>query len=200
MTPVLVALAGGSGSGKSWISRRLRDLAGGQVARIALDDFYHDLSHMPPSRRERVNFDHPAALDWERFRAVLDRAQRGQPTDLPTYDFTTHTRAATGRIWHPAPVVVVDGLWPWQPQGLLDNFQYRVFLDAPSDLRLQRRLVRDTLERGREARAVRHQFREQVAPMHNRFVQPQSRHAHQVLSSPVSPATLQTLWEKINQL
>ena len=200
MKPVLVALAGGSGSGKSWASRRLQELAGGRVARIALDDFYHDLSHLPPSRRKRVNFDHPSALDWERLRAVLARVQRGESTDLPVYDFTTHTRSPTARTWRPAPVVLVDGLWPWQPPGLRDHFHYRVFLEAPPHLRLERRLARDTAERGRGARAVRRRFRRQVVPMHDRFVQPQSLHAHRVLASPVSTHTLQMLWEDLHQL
>ncbi|MFO1477375.1 MAG: uridine kinase [Verrucomicrobiota bacterium] len=180
--PCLVAITGGSGSGKTWLADRLwRDFAP-FAARLSMDDFYLDLSSLPPEVRERNNFDRPDALDCELFESVLRRAKSGEPVWLPCYDFATHTRTGRKRLWRPAPLVLVDGLWPLVHPHIRPLFNLGIFLECDESLRLERRLARDTAERGRTAESVHEQFRSCVAPMHGEHVAPQARWADLLLA------------------
>ena len=180
----LIAIAGGSGSGKSWLARRLRRRLGARAGLLSLDDFYCDLAGLERPARDRVNFDDPAAIDWELCEACLRRIQAGEPCMLPRYDFTTHTRRAGGRRWRLRPVVLVEGLWPLHRPGLRRLFALSVFVACAPETRLARRVERDQQERGRTRASVLRQFVEHVGPMHDRFVEPQRRRADVVLTSP----------------
>ncbi|HEY3860277.1 MAG TPA: uridine kinase [Verrucomicrobiae bacterium] len=183
--PKLVALAGGSGAGKTWLAARLREILGCPATHLSLDDFYHDQSHLARSERERVNYDHPRAIDWRLAQAVLQSFRDGESVLMPQYSFKTHTRKRTFKTVRPRPVILVDGLWPWWRPGLRRLFDVRVFVDCPERLRLERRLERDMAARGRDGGSVRRQFEETVAPMHERFVAPQAEWADVVLRHPV---------------
>src|SRR5690349_21360452 len=108
---LLVAIVGGSGSGKSWLAKKLQAVLGKWSGWLSLDDFYRDRSHLLPTRRERINFDNPAAIDWLEFRKVLTRCLRGQEVKVPRYDFQTHCRLSELRSLKPKPIILVDGLW-----------------------------------------------------------------------------------------
>lgn len=195
--PVLIAIAGGSGSGKTWLADWLRRLIGPRAAlRLAQDDFYRDRSHLPPERRAAINFDHPAALDWEAFEAALTALRAGRPGWLPEYDFATHTRVGTVQL-EPRPLVLVDGLWLLRRPAIRRLFDLSVFLRCPEPERLRRRLARDIVERARRAEDVRAQFRRTVAPMHRRHVEPQARHADLVIEYPLRTADLFRLGEAV---
>lgn len=171
---VLVGITGGSGAGKSWLAHHLSQRLHPHAGIIALDDFYRDLAALPPSRRDRVNFDTPDAIDWELFDACLDRIRAGRPVAIPYYDFTLHARRDPPRRWDPKRIILVEGLWLWSRRAQQRHYSLRLFVDTPEDLRLRRRLARDTAQRARTPASVRRQWREHVNPMHAIHVAPQA--------------------------
>lgn len=196
----LVAIVGGSGSGKSWLAARLLARLQGDGGILALDDFYRDLSHLPEVERAAVNFDHPDAIEWPLFIRCLDRLLAGTRVELPRYDFTTHTRRGEGRIWEPCPVVILDGLWLLRRAEIRRRCAVTVFVDCPEGVRLARRLARDCKQRGRTEASILRQFQTHVAPMHNRFVQPQARHADLVIGSAEMDSRLEQLYATVDAL
>lgn len=194
---VLVAIAGGSGSGKTWLAQALRRRLGRRAALLSLDDFYQDLGHLTPARRARRNFDRPAAIDWAALAAVLDGIAAGGRPPVPRYDFTRHTRHGRSRRWAPRPVVLIEGLWPWVRPALRERFALRIYRDTAAPVRRERRLERDVRERGRTATSVRRQWREQVEPMFRRHVAPQRDRAHVVVGGELEDAALEDLSRRI---
>ena len=199
MNSHLIAIVGGSGSGKSWLTQRLAEEFGEDAGQLSLDDFYRDLSHLKPEEREETNFDHPSAIDWPLFHGCISRIGRGEAVALPSYDFGTHTRHQAAKWWEPRPLVLIEGLWLLHDLGLRRLYAMSVFVDCPEHVRLERRLERDQRERGRSARSVRAQFERQVAPMHDRYVNGQAQHADMVMESPVSSTQLVELRERCGQ-
>ena len=179
MRPILVAIVGGSGSGKSWLAEKLA--FGRKVARLSLDDFYRDRSHLSPERRSAINFDNPAAIEWSLVERALRDCMAGKETRIPRYDFSSHSRLRRTRLLKPRPIVLLDGLWLLRRPVLRRLFDLRIFIDCPARIRLNRRLARDQGSRGRTADSIRRQFRKTVEPMHIRYVAPQARWADLVL-------------------
>jgi uridine kinase len=200
LPPILLAITGGSGAGKTWLAERLLAEFPGQAARVSVDDFYRDLSHLPLAGRAQNNFDHPAAIDWRLVESVLDDMLAGRACALPVYDFATHTRRPESRPWLPKPLVIWDGLWLLHQESLRAKFAVRIYVDCPVDMRLQRRVGRDCRERGRSAESVIEQFSRDVAPMHDRFVEPQRQWADVCLVSPVPERDLRHLRQRISGL
>ena len=189
-----IAVTGGSGSGKSWLAAELREWLGNEAVHLSLDDFYHDLGHLPPAARAVVNFDDPAAIDWEALREVLERFESGAAARLPSYDFASHTRQPATRDVARARFIVLDGLWLLHHGWLRDKLALSVFVDCPEAERLRRRVERDTQTRGRSADSVRRQFAEHVQPMHELFVEPQRQWATHCVESPLSPSAQAALF------
>jgi uridine kinase len=182
MAAPLIGIGGGTGAGKSSLARRLVAHLGDAVL-LALDAYYHDRSGVSESARSLLNFDDPRAIDIERVLVDLDRLAAGDPIDRPIYSFVSHTRVATERV-APASVILVDGLWSlWWPE-LRARFTLKVYVDAPGDVRLARRLRRDVAERGRDFDSVIAQYFQTVRPMHDRYVEPTRIFADLVLSHP----------------
>jgi uridine kinase len=181
--PLLVAIVGGSGSGKSWLADKLQAALGPKAGRLSLDDFYRDRSHLSTAQRARINFDRPAAIDWTAFQRVLNSCLHWRKVRIPRYDFKTHCRLSRSRVLKPKPIILVEGLWLLRSPRIRKLFGFRIFLDAPMQLRLRRRLARDVTDRGRSRKSVQAQFRKTVEPMHRKFVVPQGRLAHIVLQS-----------------
>jgi len=174
----LIGIAGGTGAGKSVIVRGLVDRFGGCV--IDLDSYYLDRSGLSPEQRSRINYDEPAALDAGLLVDHLTRLTRGESVQKPVYSFETHSRVGVEAV-SPAPLLVVEGLFTlwWEPlRALLD---LTVFVDAPPDLRLIRRIRRDIAERGRTLEDVLEQYVGTVRPMHERYVAPTRAHADLVV-------------------
>lgn len=195
-----IAIVGGSGSGKTWLAEKLCLELGPRTARLSLDDFYRDLSHLGKVARDNVNFDDPAAIDWESVHAVADALARGEMAQVPIYDFTTHMRRPETRLFAPCEFVVWDGLWLLHDNTLRGRFAWRVFVDCFEAERLSRRVARDVCERGRTEASVRRQFASHVQPMHERFVEPQREFADQILSSPETPAQVAALKQELLEL
>ena len=192
-TCFLVAIVGGSGAGKTWLADQFQRLLGESVARLSLDDFYRDRSHLAPIERQQLNFDEPQAIDWPEFERVLRDCRCGRATGVPRYDFTAHRRFPGLELWQPKPIVLVEGLWLLHHQATRRLFDWRIFIDCPERLRFRRRLARDVRERGRTRSSVEWQFQTTVAPMHHRFVAPQAAWADLVLSHPLDDAEVNRL-------
>ncbi|HTL66038.1 MAG TPA: hypothetical protein VL200_00105 [Lacunisphaera sp.] len=198
VTPTcLVAITGGSGAGKTWLTARLARHWGASAACLAQDDFYRDQSHQLPAQRSRVNFDDPAALDWPEFRACLQALRAGRDTDRPAYDFHTHARRPDRPAVEARTVVFVEGLWLCHDPAVRELFHYRVYLRCPAELRLARRLARDVAERGRTSAGVRRQFRQTVEPMHMKYVEPQAEWADVVIDSPCPDAIIAAIHQAV---
>ena len=177
-SPLLIGVAGGSGSGKTTVVRRIRESLGPErVTVIQHDAYYRDLSHVPWERRVRENFDHPRSLETERLVEDLARLREGRPVEVPLYDFETHTRLSSGATVDPRPFVVVDGILVLAERILREMLDISAFVHVAEADRLARRVRRDMRERGRTRASVIQQFRESVQPMHERFVEPSRRHA-----------------------
>ena len=179
---VVIGIAGGSGSGKTTVQRRILERFG--TERIALldhDAYYQDLGHLPLEDRVRFNFDHPDALETALMVAHLDRLLAGEPVRKPVYDFTQHRRLDETVTVEPHPVVIVEGILVLAEPALRERMDIKLYVDAPDDVRLMRRIERDLHERGRRVEAVLAQYRATVRPMHLEFVEPSKRHADVII-------------------
>ena len=176
--PWVVGVAGGTGAGKSEVVQALVEDIGG--VRLDLDSYYVDRGHLGPEERGRVNYDEPAAVEIGLLLDHLGRLAAGQPVRKPRYSFQSHSRVGE-EVVTPAALILVDGLfslWWEELRGLLD---VKVYVDAPADLRLARRIRRDVTERGRQVESVLAQYLTTVRPMHERYVEPTKAHADLVV-------------------
>src|SRR5665213_3435201 len=146
----IIGIAGGSGSGKSTIARSiLQDLPKTAGILLEQDHYYRSQGNLPQSEREKVNYDHPDALEMELFIQHLDALRRGETIERPTYDFSQHDRAPRGEMMEPAPVIVVEGILVLADERLRARFDVKLFVDTDADIRLMRRIRRDLEQRGR---------------------------------------------------
>lgn len=179
--PLLIAVVGGSGSGKTTVARAIYDSMPMTAAFIDMDAYYRDLSHLSYEERCRVNFDHPDAFDLELMLEQLRELQAGRPIRKPTYDFTIHSRATATVEIPPRDVIIVDGILLLADSRLRSRFDIKVFVDVDDDVRFIRRLQRDVVERGRTMEDVIRQYLTTVRPMHLEFVEPSRRHADVII-------------------
>lgn len=182
MTPYLVGVAGGSGSGKTVLAQALAASFGpARVALLAHDAYYRGQGDVDPVERGALNFDVPEALDQELFRAHLAALRRGETVEPPRYCFVTHCRVGQAEPVEPREIVLVEGVLLLHDPRVRELLDLRVFVEAPTHLRLARRIARDVAERGRAEEAVRAQFRDTVLPAHARYVEPTKAWADLVL-------------------
>jgi uridine kinase len=180
--PVVVGVAGGSGSGKTSVVRAiLEHLRPDRVGVLHHDAYYRDYAHLPPDTRATINFDHPDALETELLEAHVEALLRGESVAVPIYDFTTHTRTAETVPLDPTDVIIVDGILVFAEPRLRALMDIRIFVDTDPDLRFIRRLTRDMRERGRSLDSVVTQYLESVRPMHLDFVEPSRRWADLII-------------------
>lgn len=180
--PFFIGVAGGSGSGKTTVTRRVIETVGPQgVAVLNQDNYYRDQSDIPFEQRLRTNYDHPAAFDWTLLSEHIDALMRGQSVDTPLYDFTIHTRSDRAERLSSAPVIVLAGFFALYDQEIREKMNLKVFVDADPDVRFIRRLERDTRERGRSLESVVEQYLNYVRPMHLSFVEPTKRYADVII-------------------
>jgi uridine kinase len=179
--PVIVGIAGGTGSGKTTLARRIQEGVGDNSALLQHDWYYHDQSDVPVEERADVNFDHPKSLDNELLVTHLKRLKAGQPIEVPQYDFTRHTRLVETVRVEPLPVVVVEGILLFSMPELRDLFDIKLYVDTDADIRAFRRIRRDIRERGRDFESIRAQYYETVRPMHLEFVEPSKRWADLII-------------------
>ena len=178
MKPLVIGVAGGSGSGKSTVSRNVAQaLPNHSVAFIDMDAYYLNYAHLPIEERRKINWDHPDAFDWELLVSQLTRLSSGESIEKPVYDFVAHTRSNSTVLVPPAEVVVVDGILLFVDRRIRELCDVKVFVDADADTRLIRRLRRDMNKRGRPLEEILEQYLSTVQPMHLEFVEPSKRYA-----------------------
>jgi uridine kinase len=178
----VVGIAGGSCSGKTTLAHALIEYfeaeQGVNATLLMQDSYYADLTGMTKAERDRVNFDHPSALDFDLMRDQLARLKNGAAIDCPVYDFSQHHRCSNTETIHAADIVIVEGTLVLEQAILHPLFDLSVFVHAEETLRLARRIQRDVEHRGRTEAFAQAQFHETVAPMHNAFVEPSRTHAN----------------------
>jgi uridine kinase len=180
--PFVIGVAGGSGSGKTTVARKILDIVGrDRVAHMLHDHYYHDLGHLSLEERARVNFDHPDSLDNALFRVHLQQLIEQRPVDCPEYDFKNHRRLPQRVSIFPRQVILVEGILIFADPSLRQLMDLRVFVDTDADLRVLRRIQRDVEERGRTVQSVIGQYLTTVRPMHNEFVAPSKKFANLVI-------------------
>lgn len=182
MQPVVIGVAGGTGSGKTTVAREILKRAGTkQISLIQHDAYYKDLSDLPLAQRAMFNFDHPDALDNELLITHLKELKAGRAIEMPVYDFKTHTRTQQVQRVEPSRVILVEGILIFADKQLRDLMDVKIYVDTDPDIRFIRRLQRDIAERGRTMESVIHQYLTTVRPMHQEFVEPSKRYADVII-------------------
>ncbi len=180
--PLVIGIAGGTGSGKTTVANAVLERVGAQhIAFLPHDAYYRDLSHLSIEERRRVNFDHPDSLETELLVEHIHRLMNWQPVEVPVYDFTCHSRTSQTVHVEPRRVIMVDGILIFYEPALRPLFDVKIYVDTDADLRFIRRLQRDIEERGRTTESVIQQYLGTVRPMHMEFVEPSKRYADVII-------------------
>jgi uridine kinase len=175
---VVIGVVGGTGAGKTTISRAILERVGAHaIAYLQHDAYYRDLGHLPLEERKRTNFDHPDALEDELLVRHVQELLVGHCVQVPVYDYARHTRSTETRTVCPQPIILLEGILLFTNPALRAMMDIRIFVDTDADLRFIRRLQRDIGERGRTVASVIAQYLDTVRPMHLEFVEPSKRYA-----------------------
>jgi len=181
-TPLVIGIAGGSGSGKTTVAHIIIERVGAEhIAFLQHDSYYKDLSNLPPNQRTQINFDHPDSLDNNLLIQHIQELKDYQPVEVPVYDFKNHTRTTKTVRIDPQPLILVEGILIFAEPGLRPLFDVKIFVDTDPDIRFIRRLERDIMERGRTTESVIQQYLRTVRPMHLDFVEPSKRYADVII-------------------
>ena len=175
--PMIVGVAGGTGSGKTTLAEHIARAFGDKVTVIAHDSYYHLQVGKTYEERCLTNYDHPDAFETDLLRAHLDALCRGQSVEVPVYDYTIHNRSDRTVTVHPTPLIVLEGILIFSDTELRDMMDLLIFVDTDADERILRRILRDTKERARSLDSVISQYLTTVKPMHEAFVEPYKRYA-----------------------
>ena len=170
MDTMIIGIAGGTGSGKTTLTRRLKERFGGHVSVLYHDNYYKQHDDMPFEERCKLNYDHPDAFDTDRMIQDIQALRRGETVHCPTYDYTVHNRSAETVEVHPTKVILI-----FENKELRDLMDIKIFVDTDADVRILRRILRDVKERGRSLDSVVEQYLTTVKPMHEQFVEPSKR-------------------------
>ena len=180
--PLLIGIAGGTGSGKSTIAKALADgLPAASVAVIDHDAYYRDRPDLGFDERSKLNYDHPDALDTDLLVSHLEALRAGHTAEIPIYDFVSHSRRAESRRIEPARVIIVEGILVFVEERVRNLLDIKLFVDTDADLRVFRRIRRDIEQRGRSFASIREQYYRTVRPMHLQFVEPSKRWADLII-------------------
>ncbi|WP_127718063.1 uridine kinase [Halobacteriovorax sp. HLS] len=183
MSIIIIGVAGGSGSGKTTFASRLKEKLGLEHCSVlGQDSYYIDQSNRFDHDGGSVNFDHPESLDFDLMAEHLQLLKKGKDISVPIYDFATHTRSSDTVYLTPKKIVFVDGILIFSQPKVVEHLDHKVFIDCPEELRFSRRLNRDVVERGRTEEGVTNQFKKQVKPMHDLFVEPSKNHACDIVN------------------
>ena len=174
----VVGIAGGSGSGKSTLTENLMRRFGDRICLVHHDNYYRAHNDLSYEERTRLNYDEPASLETELLVEQLALLKQGRSVRCPVYDFTVHNRSDKTELLEPKPIILVEGILIFAEPRLVEQMDLRIFVDTDADVRLARRFVRDTEQRGRSVRSVSEQWQNTVKPMHELYVEPSKKQAH----------------------
>jgi uridine kinase len=176
--PLVIGICGGTGSGKTTITRRIVEaLSESSAVVLQQDNYYRDFPTLSYEQRSELNFDHPNSLDTDLFVEHVRLLRSGQAIERPTYDFSTHRRTSSAVRIEPRTAIIVEGILIFESKPLCDLMDIKIFVDTDADIRFIRRLMRDLRERGRTTETVIEQYTKTVRPMHMEFVEPSKRNA-----------------------
>ncbi|HEQ8247071.1 TPA: uridine kinase [Streptococcus pyogenes] len=185
--PIIIGVTGGSGGGKTSVSRAILDsFPNARIAMIQHDSYYKDQSHMSFEERVKTNYDHPLAFDTDFMIQQLKELLAGRPVDIPIYDYKKHTRSNTTFRQDPQDVIIVEGILVLEDERLRDLMDIKLFVDTDDDIRIIRRMKRDMMERGRSLESIIDQYTSVVKPMYHQFIEPSKRYADIVIPEGVS--------------
>ena len=180
--PLVIGIAGGTGSGKSTVAKVIIDRVGAEhIALLPHDAYYKDLTGLTPAQRAAINYDHPDSLETSLLVQHIKQLKEFHSIELPVYDFITHTRTADTLHIESQPVILVEGILILVEKTLRDLFDVKIYVDTDPDIRFIRRLERDIAERGRTSASVINQYLATVRPMHQEFVEPSKRYADVII-------------------
>lgn len=178
---LVIGIAGGTGSGKTTLMKRIVEQFGDVVTVLSHDNYYRRLDHLELEERRKVNYDEPQALETELMSRHLELLRQGQAIDCPVYDFAQHNRSEQTVHIEPRQVIIVEGILIFENPQLRDLMDIRIFVDTDADIRLCRRIKRDVNKRGRTMESVIEQYQTTVKPMHEKYVEPSKKFAHVVV-------------------
>ena len=182
MKPVIIGIAGGTGSGKTTVARAIYDRVGNErIEWISHDSYYRNFEGLSPEEKHHINFDHPDSLETELLARHLDVLSKGAAVEVPLYDFATHSRKTETQRVEPRRVIIVEGILVLAEPELRKRIDIKLYVDTPSDIRFMRRLLRDIKSRGRSVESVIEQYVTTVRPMHEEFVEPSKRYADLII-------------------
>ncbi|MBR3098072.1 MAG: uridine kinase [Clostridia bacterium] len=174
---MVIGIAGGTGSGKTTITRRLTERFGGDVSVIHHDNYYKAHHDLPYEERALLNYDHPDAFDTDLLIEDLRKLRAGETVYCPVYDYSIHDRTEKTQEIRPTKVIIVEGILIYENRELCDQMDIKIYVDTDADVRILRRILRDVKERGRSLESVINQYLSTVKPMHEQFVEPSKRRA-----------------------
>lgn len=195
---IVIGIAGGSGSGKTTLAKAIyENLGGDNVTFISHDSYYKDISHLSFEERSEQNFDHPDSLDTQLLVEHIKALKNKEEVSIPTYDYSTHSRLTSKEILPSRPIILVEGILIFTDPDLLELMDIRIFVDTDDDLRLIRRIQRDTIERGRSVKSVVQQYIKTVRPMHAQFVEPSMKNADIIVPYGINSVALDLVVRKL---
>ncbi|MBW6516038.1 MAG: uridine kinase [Candidatus Cloacimonetes bacterium] len=180
-TPLLIGIAGGTGSGKTTITEKIIEKFPDQITIINQDSYYRAFNDLPLKAREKINFDHPDSFDWLLLFKHLENLKNNVPIESPIYDFKKHCRSSATIMKKPAPIIIIEGILIFDNPQLRELMDIKIFVDTDSDIRILRRIERDIEERGRSLPSIIAQYYETVRPMNIEFVEPTKRYANVII-------------------
>ena len=198
--PVLIGIAGGTGSGKSTFTNRLKETFGDRVSVVYYDNYYKRRDDLPFEERKKINYDHPDAFETEMLIRHLQQLRNGQAVACPVYDYTVHNRSSETVTIRPADVIIVEGIMVLQNDALREMLDIKVYVEADADERILRRVIRDVKERGRDVEGIAEQYLTTVKPMHYLYVEPTRAKADIVINSGLNDVAFDLFRSKILQL
>ncbi|MCD3381914.1 uridine kinase [Streptococcus equi] len=185
--PIIIGVTGGSGGGKTSVSRAiLNSFPNARIAMIQHDSYYKDQSHISFEERIKTNYDHPLAFDTDFMIQQLKELLAGRPVDIPIYDYKEHTRSNRTFRQEPQDVIIVEGILVLEDERLRELMDIKLFVDTDDDIRIIRRIQRDMVERGRSLESIIEQYTSVVKPMYHQFIEPSKRYADIVIPEGVS--------------
>ncbi len=179
--PLIIGIAGGTGSGKTTITGKIIEQFPEQITIINQDSYYRAFNNLPLDERAKINFDHPNSFDWELLLKHLKNLKNNVPVEAPVYDFKKHCRAESRDLKKPAAIVIIEGILIFDNPELRELMDIKIFVDTDSDIRILRRIKRDIEERGRSLPSIIKQYHNTVRPMHIEFVEPTKRFADVII-------------------
>ncbi len=200
MDTIIIGIAGGTGSGKSTFTNRLKDAFGNQITVIYHDNYYKCQDEVPFEVRKHVNYDHPDSLETDLLIDHIKQLRSGNSVECPVYDYSQHNRSKDTIMIHPSKIIIVEGILVLQDERLRDLLDIKIYVEADADERILRRALRDVEERGRDLKGIMEQYLTTVKPMHYLYVEPTRACADIVINSGMNNVAFDLVKTKIQTL